>query len=81
MKNNKIRKDFGSVLLKNKTNIYEQIRTYMKENGYNVEHCDICSVETESSKGKDVVKFKFVHYSVPTMSTEPYYKIEFIYEN
>ena len=81
MKNNEIKKDFGSVLLKNKTNIHEQIKIYMEENGYNVKYCDICSVETESSKYKDVVKFKFVHYSTPTMGTEPYYKIEFIYED
>ena len=81
MENNEIKKDFGSISLKKKTNIYEQIKTYMKENGYNVKCCDICSVKTESSKKKDIVKFKFVHYSIPTMSTEPYYKIEFIYEN
>jgi DNA-dependent RNA polymerase auxiliary subunit epsilon len=81
MANDEIKKDLGDVFLKMKTNIYEQIKTYMEENGYNVKYCDICSVEHESFEKKDVVKFKFVHWSVPTMITEPYYKIVFNYEN
>jgi len=45
MENNEIKKDFGSVLLKNKTNIYEQIKTYMEENGYNIKYCDVCQLK------------------------------------
>ena len=81
IKNNKIVKDFGSVQIKDRTSIYDQIRSYMRNNGYNVGYCDICAIETTSFPFKDVVKFKFVHYSVPSMSTEPYYKIIFTYEN
>jgi hypothetical protein len=74
-----IKKDFGSVSIKNRTDIYEQIRSYMEQHGYNVKNCDVCSIENESFDDRDVVKFKFVHYSVRSMVTEPYYKIEFTY--
>jgi hypothetical protein len=79
MENVETKKDFGSVLLKNKIDIYDQIKTYMKENGYNTKYCDVCSVNCKSLEKKDIVIFKFVHHSTPTMSTEPYYKIEFTY--
>lgn len=79
MKNNEIKKDFGLVLLKNKTEINEQLETYMSTNGYNVDYCDICSVIHKTVDERDVVLFKFVHYSIPTMNTEPYYRIEFGY--
>ena len=81
MENNDIVKDFGNVFTKNKTDIYQQIKTYMEENNYNVKYCDICSVKNESFEKKDVAMFKFVHHSVPTMITEPYYKITFVYED
>ena len=71
-----LKKDFGVVVLKEKTDIRSQIKTFMFENGYNVDKCDICSVNCEG----DVVFFKFVHWTTPTMATEPYFKIEFKYE-
>jgi len=50
----------------------------MELNGYNVKYCDICNVEPEWLNDEEVdIKFKFVHYSVPTASTEPYYHIRF----
>jgi hypothetical protein len=77
-----IKKDFDTVYLeqnikKEEFNYYDAIKSFMESNGYNVETCDICSTNTEwFDEGVDV-KFKFVHYSVPTMATEPYYLIRF----
>lgn len=79
--NHSIVKDFGKVLLFSKTTISEQIKTYMAEHGYNVKSCDIYPVELEFIDGADIVLFKFVHYSTPTATIEPYYKIMFIYKN
>lgn len=59
-------------------NTYDEIKNYMDKEGYNVKYCDICSI-TQGVKDEEQneIFFKFVHYSVPTMSTEPYYKIIF----
>lgn len=81
MENKEIKKDFGTVVLKERTtDVRQQVKTFMSENGYNVKECDVCSVKCDESEDGDVVMFKFVHYFTPTMLTEPYYKIEFIYE-
>jgi hypothetical protein len=77
---NKIKRDFGVVTLKNKTDIRQQIKDHMRLKGYAVDRCDVCSVDSTTVDNKDVVLFKFVHFATPTMATEPYYKIEFIYE-
>lgn len=52
------------------------IYSYMLNNGYNVEYCSICSVEVlDQDDDYKIVKFKFVHNTVPSMVTEPYYVI------
>jgi len=77
-----IKKDFDTVYLeqnikKGEFNYRNAIKSFMESNGYNVETCDICSTNTEwFDEGVDV-KFQFVHYSVPTSATEPYYLIRF----
>jgi len=80
MENSDIKKDFGLVVINEKTDLRQQIKEYMKESGYNVDGCDVCSVKCDSIENRDIVLFKLVHYSTPTMSTEPYYRIEFMYE-
>ena len=77
-----IKKDFGTVYLE--TNIkqgefdyYKAIKNIMELNGYNTKSCDICSVKTEWKDEEVDIRFKFVHYSVKTMATEPYFKITF----
>lgn len=77
-----IKKDFGTVYLetnikKQEFDYYKAIRDIMAQNGYNTKSCDICSVETEWEDEEVDIKFKFVHYSVKTMATEPYFKIKF----
>ncbi len=80
MENTAIKKDFGVVKINSLENVYTQIEKYMNENGYNVEKCDVCSIIEKDVINKKIVLFKFVHHSIPTMLTEPYYKIEFVYE-
>lgn len=77
-----ITKDFGTVYLeknikKGEFDYYEAIKSIMDNNGYNTESCDICSVQPEWNIEEIDIKFKFVHYSVKTMSTEPFFKIKF----
>ncbi len=72
-----IKKDFGQIvtdLVVDNVNVRDQIRTFMSANGYNVDKCDICNVIQDGS----TILFKFVHWTVPTMATEPFYRIEFI---
>ena len=77
--NTNIGLDFGVVVM-NKTNIFDQIKRHLDFDGYNIEDSDVCSVRIqESDVNKDVVLFKFVHYTTPTAETEPFYKIEFQY--
>ena len=59
-------------------NEYREIYKYMEANGFNVKACDICNIESEFSNGKCDIKFKFVHYSVPSASSEPYRQITFV---
>ena len=77
-----IKKDFGTTYLKTNINkqefnYYNAIKNIKVQNVYNTKYCDICSVETEWMDKEVDIKFKFVHYSVKTMTTEPYYKIKF----
>ena len=52
----------------------------MDKHGYDIKTCDVCSVKSDGViDNKESVLFKFVHYSTPTMATEPYFKIEFLY--
>jgi hypothetical protein len=76
IKESEIKKDLGKVNVKVKSDVYNQIKDYMTNSGYNVNNCDICSVVEDGN----VIFFKFVHYSIPTMATEKYYRIEFAYE-
>ena len=69
-----IKHDFGVVEPTPNLDIRKQIARVMDENGFDILTCDICSVR---EKDDGVVLFKFVHHSVPTMETEPYYKIKF----
>lgn len=71
-----LKKDFGLVKVDDLTDVRENIRKHMDANGYNVDKCDICNVINQGPE----TFFKFVHYSVPTMATEPFYRIEFIME-
>ena len=77
-----IKKDFGTIYLETNINkkdfdYYKAIKNIMAQNGYNTDYCDICSVKTQWEEGEVDIEFKFVHYSVKTMATEPYYKIKF----
>lgn len=76
-------KDLGAVYLatnikQGEFNYYEAIKDIMEQNGYNTKSFDVCSVITEWNLEEVDIKFKFVHHSVITMATEPYYKIKFI---
>jgi hypothetical protein len=75
IKESEIKKDLGKVT-EVKSDVYNQIKDYMANSGYNVKTCDICSVVEYGN----VIFFKFVHYSIPTMATEKYYRIEFAYK-
>lgn len=83
MNNNmEIKRDFGTVALqknikRGEFDYYKAIKSIMDLNGYNTASCDICSVETEWDIEEVDIKFKFVHHSVKTMSTEPFFKIKF----
>jgi hypothetical protein len=77
-----LKKDFGTVYLETSIkekefDYYKAIKMLMDNNGYNTASCDICSVETEWNNEEVDIKFKFVHYSVQTMSTEPFFKVKF----
>ena len=65
-------------IIKGEFNQYTEIHKYMEANGFNVKNCDICNMESEFSDGKCDVKFKFVHYSVPSASSQPYRQITFV---
>lgn len=58
-------------------NVYRHIYNYMKDNGFNVEKCDICNIDANFGLSECEVKFKFVHYSVKSAETEPYHYIKF----
>jgi hypothetical protein len=80
--NTEIKEDFGTVYLetninKEEFNYHKAIKSIMESNGYPTETCDICSIETEWNKEEVDIKFKFVHYSVKTMETKPFFKIKF----
>ena len=71
----KFEKNLGTYIVKDFDNYYSQIREIMRPK-YNVDNCDICStIKVEASKHIVHIYFKFVHYSVRTMATEPYWLI------
>lgn len=70
-----LKNNLGTRKVENLENVFSSIREIMKNEGYNVEKCDICSVEVTQAVNKCHVLFKFVHYSVPTMANEPYWLI------
>lgn len=77
-----IKRDFGTVYLETvikqgEFDYHKAIENVMKLSGYNTKSCDVCSVKTEWKDEEVDIKFKFVHHSVPTMATEPYFKITF----
>ena len=79
--NTSIKEDFGIVKVETKTTLGQQIKEFMEPKGFNVAGCDVCSMRVEErTDEKDVVLFKFVHWTVPTAETEPFYKIEFKYK-
>ncbi len=63
----------------------EDVRASIKKimsGSYNTEYCDICNVEvTTINEGTKHVLFKFVHFSVATMATEPYWLITLTTDN
>lgn len=74
--NKRLQKDFGDITVTENKPIREHIYDFMKNKGYNVENCDICSI-VHMNDGATL--YRFVHWSVPTMITEPYYRIKFIH--
>jgi len=77
-----IKKDFGTVYLETNINkdefkVFNRLSQFMKDNGYDLNHNDICNIDNTWSDEQVDVLFKFVHYSVPSIVTEPYYKITF----
>jgi hypothetical protein len=49
---------------------------------YNTKYCDICSIsETQINEKTKHILFKFVHFSVATMATEPYWLITLTTDN
>ena len=68
----------GEPIVESEFDVYANIYKYMDANGFNVKTCDICNIEPEYSEGKCDVKFKFVHYSVRSASSEPYRCITFV---
>ena len=75
--------DYGIVklnapILKEDFKIYSNVYEFMKAQGANVDKCDICSMDWKFSEGKCEIRFKFVHYSVPSAASEPYRHITFV---
>lgn len=76
-----IKKDFGTVYVKEaieqgEFDHYNAIREFMVGKGYS-DRCDVCSVVADWKDKQVDVAFKYVHYTIPSMSTEPYFKIVF----
>ena len=77
----RLKTNLGTHQVKTLENVKDSIKEILKMEGYNVDKCDICSVDITLLDRKDShyptahVLFKFVHYTVPTMLTEPYWLI------
>ena len=77
----RLKRNLGTHQVKDLENVRDSIREILEAEGYDVKHCDICSVDITRLDEKDAyyptvhVLFKFVHYKVPTMLTEPYWLI------
>ena len=80
LENVEIARDFGTVTVKRES-VYQLLRNLLDPNKFNTEFCDICSENWFETNEDTVVLFKFVPYSVPTMTTEPYWKVIFTYED
>jgi len=70
-----LKNNLGTYRVENLNDVRASIKKIM--NGtYNIEYCDICSVEQNLVNEETVhVLFKFVHYTIPSMVTEPYWLI------
>jgi hypothetical protein len=67
--------NLGTYQVENLNMIRDSIKKIM-DGTYNIEYCDICSVQTHPVDENTVhVAFKFVHHTVPTMATEPFWLI------
>ena len=77
----RLKKNLGTHQVETLENVRHSIKEILRNTGYDVDKCDICSVDVTLVGEKDAyyptahVLFKFVHYTVPTMSTEPYWLI------
>lgn len=72
--------DYGTVKVPgfDPKNWREEIIRFMEGKGYNTKRNDVCSVRMGlQTADYSEVFFKFVHVTVPTQSTEPYYRINF----
>lgn len=79
---NTYKEDFGTIYLSqnikdNELNCHKAIKNFMETQGYNTKYCDVCSIEPKWFDEEVDIRFKFVHYSIPTMANEPYYHIRF----
>lgn len=70
-----LKNNLGTYRVENLNDVRASIKKIM--NGtYNIEYCDICGVEENLVNEETVhVLFKFVHYTVSSMATEPYWLI------
>lgn len=77
----KIKTDLGEITITQDISelpsLYDVLKKYMADKGYDIKHNDICSVERVGTPEGTEIYFKFVHVTVPTMETEPYYKLYF----
>jgi|LakMenEpi03Aug12_release.lakeMendotaPanAssembly.Ray.scaffolds.fasta_scaffold556304_3 hypothetical protein len=70
-----LKNNLGTYRVDNLNDVRASIKKIM--NGtYNIEYCDICSVEENLVDEETAhILFKFVHYTVSSMTTEPYWLI------
>ena len=67
--------NLGTYQIENLDNIRDSIKKIM-DGTYNIKYCDICSVQTYPVDENTIhVAFKFVHYTIATMATEPFWLI------
>ncbi len=76
MMNQTVKEDFGSIGIVDPDEApYNILKDFVESRGYNLRTVDICSINYKLIKDGVEVLFKLVHYSVPTMVTEPFYKL------
>ena len=77
----RLKKNLGTHQVETLEDVRTSIKEILRNTGYYVDKCDICSVNVTLLDEEDCpyptahVLFKFVHYTVPTMLTEPYWLI------